>query len=192
MSSALASAEVGSAVSGGAVTGGAAPGSHRTPIAARPGVTAPSHSKASTAPLSPHERSAAIKTVGGSATLPPAASGAGAVDGELKSRPNSELVSGAVDMEDEAAIATSPTIEDGPPPAVDEAAEAAFLGEARQRGEVVPRRSAEDADEDAAPKTLPPLDELVNKIPADVRDVLEDLFRARFVSVKRFPKKSLK
>jgi hypothetical protein len=39
---------------------------------------------------------------------------------------------------------------------------------------------------------LPALDELVERIPADVRDTLEDLFRAKFVKVARVPKKALK
>jgi hypothetical protein len=39
---------------------------------------------------------------------------------------------------------------------------------------------------------LPPLDELVKRIPPEVRETLEDLFRARFVTVKRVPKKALK
>jgi hypothetical protein len=44
--------------------------------------------------------------------------------------------------------------------------------------------------EDAAP--LPKLEDLVQKLPADTREVLEDLFRVRFVSVKRVPKSALK
>jgi hypothetical protein len=49
-----------------------------------------------------------------------------------------------------------------------------------------------DATDEPAPKALPPLDELVKRIPAEVRDTLEELFRARFVTVKRLPKKALK
>lgn len=39
---------------------------------------------------------------------------------------------------------------------------------------------------------LPPLNELVQRIPAEVREALDDLFRARFVAVKRVPKQALK
>lgn len=86
----------------------------------------------------------------------------------------------------------SPVLEDGPPPVIDEAAESAFLAEARERGEVIsPKKAAEEGVE-TDPKTLPPLNELVEKIPTEVREVLEDLFRAKFVTVKRFPKKVLK
>lgn len=116
--------------------------------------------------LSPHERSTVVKTVG------PAADDSS-------------------DSEEEAAVATTPTIEDSPSAEFDEAAESAFLAEAKDRGEaVVPKPAAEV--EEGNPKALPPLDELVKKIPPEVRDALEDLFRARFVSVKRFPKKALK
>jgi hypothetical protein len=39
---------------------------------------------------------------------------------------------------------------------------------------------------------LPSLDELVKRIPADVRETLDDLFRVKFVSVKRISPSSLK
>lgn len=75
----------------------------------------------------------------------------------------------------------------------DASAEAAFLSEARDRGETVApaKAKAEIADETDA-KALPPLDALVQRIPAEVRDTLEDLFRAKFVRVQRVPKKALK
>jgi hypothetical protein len=44
----------------------------------------------------------------------------------------------------------------------------------------------------AAAAPLPPLDELVKRIPADVRDTYDDLFRPKFVSVKRVVSSSLK
>jgi hypothetical protein len=34
---------------------------------------------------------------------------------------------------------------------------------------------------------LPPLAELVEKVPADVRGILDDLFRAKFLTVRRYP-----
>jgi hypothetical protein len=41
----------------------------------------------------------------------------------------------------------------------------------------------------AAParEQLPPVEDLVERIPQPVRDALEDLFRARFTSVRRLP-----
>ncbi len=125
--------------------------------------------------------------------LQPAALTARAAEGGLKHRAASEPSASETEAEDEAAVATPPTIEDGPPPSIDDAAESAFLADARERGEVVTRKSAAEAEEETtAKKPLPPLDQLINQIPGDVREVLEDLFRARFVSVKRFPKKALK
>jgi hypothetical protein len=33
---------------------------------------------------------------------------------------------------------------------------------------------------------LPPLDELVGRVPAGVREILDNLFRAKFTSVRRY------
>jgi hypothetical protein len=75
----------------------------------------------------------------------------------------------------------------------DETAEAAFMAEARERGEpiaTVPVRAV-PAEENES-RNLPPLETLVNRIPADVRETLDDLFRVKFVGVRRVPAKSLK
>lgn len=86
-----------------------------------------------------------------------------------------------------------PLVEGMAPLWPDESAEAVFLAEARERGEPLPvAKPAEDAAEQADTKALPPLDDLVQRIPAGVRETLEDLFRARFVTVKRVPRKALK
>jgi hypothetical protein len=72
----------------------------------------------------------------------------------------------------------------------DEAAEIAFLSEARARGEAavpVPPEAAEEAG--AGP--LPQLEALVQRVPAEVRELLDDLFRAKFTSVRRVPRKAL-
>lgn len=75
----------------------------------------------------------------------------------------------------------------------DDAAESAFLAEARERGETAaPSKPKEESVEETDAKPLPALNELVQRIPADVRETLEDLFRARFVTVKRVPKRALK
>jgi len=48
--------------------------------------------------------------------------------------------------------------------------------------------SARNAVPAAPPREpLPPLETLVERIPQPVRDALEDLFRARFTSVRRLP-----
>jgi hypothetical protein len=92
-------------------------------------------------------------------------------------------------------IAEVPSADDAGPNAhwPDVAAEAEFLAGARERGEpvVAAKPKPDDNDETSSP-SLPALDDLVQRIPAEVRDVLEDLFRARFVTVKRVPKKALK
>ena len=56
------------------------------------------------------------------------------------------------------------------------------------------RRGDDEDGDDAAGSggkdaPLPDLDALVARLPADVRDTLDELFRARFVSVKKLPKK---
>ncbi len=74
----------------------------------------------------------------------------------------------------------------------DAAAEEIFLTEAgsQNTGVVLPRGS--DAVEETDAKGLPPLDELVKRIPAEVREALDDLFRVKYTAVRRVPKKALK
>ncbi len=40
--------------------------------------------------------------------------------------------------------------------------------------------------------SLPPMEDLVKRIPMPARDLLEELFRAKFVTVKRLPQSALK
>jgi len=71
-----------------------------------------------------------------------------------------------------------------------EAEEAAFLAEQRAQGApVAPAASA--AEEAASAEPLPPLAERVARIPAEVRGLLEELFRAKFTGVKRLPEQAL-
>lgn len=80
-----------------------------------------------------------------------------------------------------------------PPAWPDDAVESAFLAEAKERGEpVVAPKPAEEAAEEDDPKAMPAIADLVGKIPPEVREALEDLFRAKFVRVVRVPKKALK
>jgi hypothetical protein len=86
-----------------------------------------------------------------------------------------------------------PSPEKAAPSLPGEEAEAAFLAEARERGEDVASvaaalAAAESEDDKGA---LPPLEELVQKLPAELRDTLDDLFRAKFVKVMRVRKKDL-
>ncbi len=43
-----------------------------------------------------------------------------------------------------------------------------------------------------ADDVLPPLEGLVNRIPAPTRALVDELFRAKFVTVRRVPKSALK
>ncbi len=96
----------------------------------------------------------------------------------------------------EAAEPVPAALENGANVWPDEAAEAAFMSEARERGEPVKaspaaREIAAETDVEAT-GALPPLGELVQRLSPEVRETLDELFRARFVSVRRVPKKALK
>lgn len=93
----------------------------------------------------------------------------------------------AAELEPPADVA--PTSDDEPPNWPDESAEAAFLAETRAAG--VPTSAAPEVESGKSPP-LPPLDELVQRVPPEVREALDELFRARFVTVKRVPKTALK
>lgn len=51
--------------------------------------------------------------------------------------------------------------------------------------------AAEDEDGDGKTTALPEIDALVARLPAEVRETLDELFRARFIAVKKLPKKLL-
>ncbi|MBI2512950.1 MAG: hypothetical protein HYV96_13300 [Opitutae bacterium] len=53
------------------------------------------------------------------------------------------------------------------------------------------RAAAAETDPDDK-KSLPPLDDLVQRIPAATRQLMDELFRANFITVKRVPKSALK
>ena len=93
--------------------------------------------------------------------------------------------------------AGAPVFDDEGPVWPDEAAESAMRAEVTSRGETLNSKAAREAAEAAAEaaaekKNLPKLDALVERIPAEVRDTLEELFRVKFVKVARTPKKALK
>jgi hypothetical protein len=83
---------------------------------------------------------------------------------------------------------------DGPPL---EELEAQMRGELAARDQAAPsspaaRRAAaaDEDDSDAKAGALPEVDALVARLPAEVRETLDELFRARFVAVKKLPKKA--
>ena len=68
-------------------------------------------------------------------------------------------------------------------------------GEVAARDQASPpvRRAAavaDDDDGDGKAGALPEIDALVARLPAEVRETLDELFRARFVAVKKLPKKA--
>ena len=77
-----------------------------------------------------------------------------------------------------------------------EAEEAAFLAEQAaseasfQAARAAPVTAAEADAADGKP--LPPLDDLVARIPAPTRALFDELFRAKFITVKRVPRAALK
>jgi hypothetical protein len=94
-------------------------------------------------------------------------------------------------------VTGAPAFDEEGPVWPDEAAESAMRVEVEARGETLSsraaRESAEAAEEAASEKkNLPPLAELVGQIPENIRETIEELFRAKFVSVKRIPKTALK
>lgn len=93
---------------------------------------------------------------------------------------------------EEAAVATAEpnqsTEVNGAPPPSDE--EGYVWPEGSAPTETVVGVSPTEENEPDAP--LPKLDELVKRIPPTVRETLDELFRAKFVSVKRVDRAALK
>ncbi len=75
----------------------------------------------------------------------------------------------------------------------DESAESAFRAESRERGEpdLLVAPTAVDTDETDT-KALPALEELVKRISPETRELMDELFRAKFTGVRRVPAKALK
>lgn len=107
----------------------------------------------------------------------------------LRPPPVAEAPANTAPAELEDASVSAP-VEDAPV-FPDEETEMAMRSELRARGEAVEAKLASAAEpEDAAP--LPPLDQLVSRLSPDVREVLDELFRARFTAVRRVPARALK
>jgi hypothetical protein len=80
--------------------------------------------------------------------------------------------------EDDASVLSAPS----------EADEASFLASLEE--DSAPVVAVQKESTSTGP--LPELSTLVNRIPPSVREILDDLFRARFSSVRRVPPKALK
>lgn len=70
--------------------------------------------------------------------------------------------------------------------------EAAFLAQEQENGQPPALLAARPGGDDEPAGDLPPLEDLVKRIPLATRDVMEELFRAKFVTVKRIPRSALK
>jgi hypothetical protein len=88
----------------------------------------------------------------------------------------------------------SPSAEDGGPGGPSDAEEASFLAGQASAAPDFDARPASPKPQSEAPETgeLPPLDDLVQRIPAPTRALIDELFRAKFVTVKRLPKTAFK
>jgi hypothetical protein len=107
----------------------------------------------------------------------------------------------AESVEDDVAVAQAESIErvrdaalhpeaDAPWPGT--ADEASFLAEQQVQGAGPPAATAGPPNEPTDLSPLPSVNELVERIPAEARAALDDLFRAKFTGVRRVSKKSLK
>ena len=75
----------------------------------------------------------------------------------------------------------------------DESAESAFRAESRERGEPeLPAGLLVEASEETDTKGLPALEDLVKRISPETRELMDELVRAKFTSVRRVPAKALK
>jgi hypothetical protein len=100
----------------------------------------------------------------------------------------------AVPVPSGAGLGTAPEEGEGAPNAwSDEAAESAFIAEARGRGEaVIASKATLEAVEEAEKKPLPAMADLMKRLPPGVKETLDELFRAKFTVVRRVPRKALK
>lgn len=95
-----------------------------------------------------------------------------------------------------ARVEVAPSDDGEPPEWPDESVESAMIAEGRERQEdgpaAEPRKAPKAEAEPEEGRPLPELDALVARIPAEVRETLDELFRARFTAVRRVPKTALK
>lgn len=88
-------------------------------------------------------------------------------------------------------------MDDGAPIGPGEAEEAALLAadqaaDAESGGDASATAPSRPANPPEPGDPLPELADLVNRIPGPTRDLLDELFRAKFVAVRRIPSSALK
>ena len=86
---------------------------------------------------------------------------------------------------------TVEVVADGAPIGPGDAEETAFLAEQRRSSppEVAALASVEREEQNGP---LPPMDELIHRIPVATRELMDQLFRIKFVTVKRLPASAFK
>jgi hypothetical protein len=105
-------------------------------------------------------------------------------------------VTGSADGDDwggaQAAVASAPNGDDDAGPPLDQL-ESQMQAEV-SGGNARPSKSTArpvQEEPEKAPAVLPALDSLVERIPAEVKETLEELFRVRFQAVRQIPRKAL-
>lgn len=93
--------------------------------------------------------------------------------------------------DEEEVEAIEPAEEDNAPVGPSEDEESAFIAEERLSVSA-PVAAAEEIEDDLAPAAMPSMAELSKRVPAEVLEVMDELFRAKFAKVQRVPSKHLK
>ena len=80
---------------------------------------------------------------------------------------------------------TAEAVDLGAPIGPGEAEESGFLAE--QQTDTPKTTVPASAETDERAIVLPPMDELIQRIPVATRELMDQLFRAKFITVKRLP-----
>ncbi len=92
-----------------------------------------------------------------------------------------------------ALVKDTPAVDDSVPVGPSAEEEAAFLSQDRSSEQFYGQPpKPENLEPEAGDTSLPPMEDLVKRIPAPARELMEELFRAKFVTVKRVPQSALK
>jgi hypothetical protein len=162
-----------------------------TADAAGTGIAATAGTTDSTAAGADNATAAADTNAGTAANAAAANAGTAANAAAANAGANADDAEDTRDYDDNRAA--PPAFDDDGPAWPDDADESAFLAEAAGAGGTTlgAPRDTGDADE-TDDANLPPLETLKARIPRETHELLEELFRARFVAVKKIPRQALK
>lgn len=110
------------------------------------------------------------------------------------SAPSSPRAESSGDFDEDYVSAGEPVVEDAGSEASwpTESAEASALADVRERGEDTVIASAlSKVEEETVKKALPPLEQLTPRIPDQVKESMEELFRAKWTRVVRIKKRQI-